>query len=550
MLLDVRPDHMRVVLSVLRTFVPNAEVFAFGSRAKWNAKDSSDLDLCVRAGHPLGFGLMGDLLDAFSESSLPYKVDVVDWETISPSFRKIIEKDKVLIYSNDDEQASGLMATEYGQLSTSLSRSKLEDLCEKGGVQTGPFGSQLHKDDYVDDGIPIITVEHLGENRLVHENLPRVSTDDYQRLSKYRLKQGDIVFSRVGSVDRRAIVQQQEDGWLFSGRCLRVRPNPEKIDSTWLSYFFGLPSFKEYIRSIAVGATMPSLNTKILSDVPIYFPILAEQQEIGRILSALDDKVALLRETNKTLEALAQALFKSWFVDFDPVRAKSEGREPEGVPPEIAEFFPSEFETAKLGEIPRGWEVKPVYDLAEYINGAAYKAFSPNSDKRGFPIIKIAELKSGITSQTAYSDVAMPEKYSLETGDILFSWSGNPDTSIDTFVWHYGRAWLNQHIFKVVVNRTAERSFVLQSLKYLRPVFAEIARNKQTTGLGHVTVADMKRLLVVQPDDAVLFAFGELADPIHARIFENELEAITLAELRDALLLKLMAGSLRIETAN
>ena len=141
----------------------------------------------------------------------------------------------------------------------------------------------------------------------------------------------------------------------------------------------------------------------------------------------------------------------------------------------------------------------PLYDLATYINGAAYKAFQPNLERRSHPIIKIAELKAGVTEQTAYSDVEMPEKYKISPKDILFSWSGNPDTSIDTFVWSYDSAWLNQHIFRVVPNQPNERTFLLLLLKHLRPVFAELARNKQTTGLGHVTVANLKQLYVIYP---------------------------------------------------
>lgn len=164
---------------------------------------------------------------------------------------------------------SDTQLTPYGAISALLNGSRLGDLCLADGVQTGPFGSQLHQEDYVTDGTPIITVEHLGDNRIIHQDLPCVSDADRQRLAKYSLRTGDIVFSRVGSVDRRAIVREAENGWLFSGRCLRVRPDPEKLDSQWLSYFFGLPAFKQYIRGIAVGATMPSINTKILSDVPI-----------------------------------------------------------------------------------------------------------------------------------------------------------------------------------------------------------------------------------------------------------------------------------------
>jgi type I restriction enzyme S subunit len=138
----------------------------------------------------------------------------------------------------------------------------------------------------------------------------------------------------------------------------------------------------------------------------------------------------------------------------------------------------------------------------------------------------------------------MPEKYRLRTGDILFSWSGNPDTSIDTFVWSHGAAWLNQHIFRVDPHHDEERSFVLATLKYLRPVFAEIARNKQTTGLGHVTAGDMQRLLIVKPDAPVLSAWDHQADPLFGAIFRNTMEAQTLAAIRDTFLPKLLSGEL------
>ncbi len=213
--------------------------------------------------------------------------------------------------------------TEYGKMESSLSRDRLADICvDKIGVQTGPFGSQLHQEDYVEVGSPIITVEHLGDNRILHENMPCVTDDDKNRLSKYHLKSGDVVFSRVGSVDRRALVRDAEDGWLFSGRCLRVRADKNKIDPVYLSYFFGLETFKNYIRSIAVGATMPSINTKILSDVPIYYPQLDRQKEIANVLYSIDEKIELNRQINQSLEQIAQAIFKSWFVDFDPVKAK------------------------------------------------------------------------------------------------------------------------------------------------------------------------------------------------------------------------------------
>lgn len=163
----------------------------------------------------------------------------------------------------------------------------LRDIAE---IQTGPFGSQLHKDDYVDVGTPIVTVEHLGCRVFSKQNLPMVSDTDKSRLSKYVLKKGDIVFSRVGSVDRCSFVDQKHDGWMFSGRCLRVRPS-EEVDSLFLYYFFCLNTTKEFVRSIAVGATMPSINTKLLGEVEVVCPQIEEQRKIADILSKIDDKI-------------------------------------------------------------------------------------------------------------------------------------------------------------------------------------------------------------------------------------------------------------------
>jgi len=188
---------------------------------------------------------------------------------------------------------------------------KLEEIAE---VQTGPFGSQLHMSDYKKEGTPIITVEHLDENRIIHKNLPLVGDEDKNRLKKYTLKEGDIVFSRVGSVDRCAYVSAKEDDWMFSGRLLRVRTN-NKVDSRFLSFYFNQESFKEYIRRIAVGATMPSINTTILSEVEIVLPPLKEQYEIAELLSSLDDKIDLLNHQNKILDQLAETLFRQWFVE-------------------------------------------------------------------------------------------------------------------------------------------------------------------------------------------------------------------------------------------
>ena len=211
---------------------------------------------------------------------------------------------------------------------------KLSDIAE---VQTGPFGSQLHNEDYVTVGTPIVTVEHLGNRRFSKQNLPLVSDNDKKRLTKYFLQVGDIVFSRVGSVDRCSYVTSDENGWLFSGRCLRVRCY-NNCYPLFLYYYFCNESIKQYIKSIAVGATMPSINTKLMADIPVLLPNINQQKCIADILSSLDDKIEQNRRINENLEQQAQALFKSWFVDFEP-------------------FKDGKFVDSEFGKVPEGWKV-------------------------------------------------------------------------------------------------------------------------------------------------------------------------------------------------
>ena len=318
----------------------------------------------------------------------------------------------------------------------------------------------------------------------------------------------------------------------------------ETVDPHWA--YFAVKNLD--ISTLASGTGVPSLSRDDFYREEVALPPLSEQKIIAHILGTLDDKIELNQKMSQTLEEIAKAIFKSWFMDFDPVRAKAEGR-PAGLPPEINDLFPDELVGSEIGEIPKGWALKPIYELANFINGAAYKKFEPNKEGLGLPIIKIAELKSGVSEQTGFSTVDMGEKYLIRQKDILFSWSGNPDTSIDTFVWHRDDAWLNQHIFKVVPNDDVPRSFLLQLLRSKKPIFTEIARNKQTTGLGHVTVKDLKEMQIALPDLGLFNSALKTLEAVQERVFLCERENLILAELRDTLLPKLISGELRIPDA-
>ena len=188
------------------------------------------------------------------------------------------------------------------------------NLGEISDIKTGPFGSTLHQEDYVDIGTPIITVEHLGEIEITNQNLPLVSDADKIRLKSYLLKTGDLAFSRVGSVDRCAIVTEKENGWLFSGRILRVRPNNELIDSKNLMYALKTEDAQYRIRSVAVGQTMPSLNTEILKNFPIILSnSKKEQTKIASFLSVVDEKISQLTKKHKLLSQYKQGMMQKLF---------------------------------------------------------------------------------------------------------------------------------------------------------------------------------------------------------------------------------------------
>lgn len=178
-------------------------------------------------------------------------------------------------------------------------------------VKTGPFGSALHEKDYVVDGTPIITVEHLGERGVTYRNLPMVSDSDKVRLKSYQLKKNDIVFSRVGSIDRNALIRENESGWLFSGRLLRVKLKSDKYVASFFSHQFHTAPFKKRIIEVAVGQTMPSLNTKILKGILVVVPrVTKEQTAIATILSDMDEEIQALQQRLSKTRQIKQGMMQ------------------------------------------------------------------------------------------------------------------------------------------------------------------------------------------------------------------------------------------------
>ncbi|WP_297672825.1 restriction endonuclease subunit S [Slackia sp.] len=185
-------------------------------------------------------------------------------------------------------------------------------LADVADIQTGPFGSQLHKEDYSDIGIPIVTVEHLGERAFSEQNLPLVHEEDANRLSKYRMKPGDIIFSRVGSVDRCSFADRSNDGWLFSGRCLRIRSHGE-YDPEFLYYYLSSNNVRRFIRNIAVGATMPSINTTLMGEIPIPPTDPRVQSRVASVGTAIDKKISINNRVNGYLDEFCNTIYQDFF---------------------------------------------------------------------------------------------------------------------------------------------------------------------------------------------------------------------------------------------
>lgn len=401
---------------------------------------------------------------------------------------------------------------------------KLSDIAE---VQTGPFGSQLHSEDYVEEGTPIVTVEHLGNRRFTIQNLPFVSNEDRERLSKYSLREGDIVFSRVGAVDRCSYVTSDENGWLFSGRCLRVRCHHE-CDALYLYYYFCSDSVKEYVRSKAVGATMLSLNTDLMLEIPIQFPQIKLQKEIAKTLSFLDSKIELNRQINDNLEAMAKQLYDYWFVQFD--FPNEEGK------PYKSSGGAMVWNEKLKREIPQGWSGVSLKDLAltsrnaiTPVENEVYQHFSiPSFDACGsYSLDNGSDIKS--------------DKFVLQKGQLLVS-KLNP--WFNRVVWvPKGTNMIGSTEFVVLnPNNESESGYIYSVIK--SPKFIAYC-SQAATGTSHSqrrVSPDVLMAFKVGYEQGVVQKYGCLIEKIQKQQAELLSEIAILTKQRDELLPLLMNG--------
>jgi type I restriction enzyme S subunit len=390
----------------------------------------------------------------------------------------------------------------------------LGKLCASGdgGIQTGPFGSQLHAYDYVLSGIPSVMPQNIGDNKVLEDNIARISEEDADRLARYRLQGGDIVYSRRGDVERRAFIYEHQDGWLCGTGCLRVRIG-DAANSRFMSYYLGSPEARSWIVRHAVGATMPNLNTSILSALPIKIPSIVDQHAIANLLGTLDDKIAINDRVGSAYERILALHFNQLGIDVDPAERMGVTAS------KLVEFNPP---------VPPPDREDAVYlDMASLPTSTArVQEWSRRMPKSGTRFTNGDVVMARIT----------PCLENGKTAFIDFMDEGEIGVGSTEFIVMRPRDTVPDHV----------PYFLARSER-----FREIAiRNMVgSSGRQRVAAVQLADVALSQPDETALADFGEQASAGFAHMKSLGAESAVLAQLRDTLLPKLMSGELRVKDA-
>ncbi len=408
------------------------------------------------------------------------------------------------------------------------------------GFVDGPFGSNLPASDYVEHGIPVIrgTNLSLGVTRFSAKDFAFVSLETAERLSRSEVLPGDIVFTKKGTIGQTGIVPEDSpyERYILSSNQMRLRVDKSRANPLFVYYYV---SQKESVDKVIRDSTItgvPKTNLTYFREFPVRLPVRQEQDAIVSIIGALDDKIELNRQTNETLEALARAIFKDWFVDFGPTRAKAEGGEPY-LAPDLWDLFPDALDD---DDKPEGWETRSVYEFANVVYGAPFSSKQFNTQQLGLPLIRIRDLAThepGVCTEQKH-----PKGHIIEPGDIVVGMDGE----FRLHIWKGPRSWLNQRVCHFEPLSSAPTSFLAEALKEPLACFE---RGKVGTTVIHLGKSDIDTFELIHPGEEILLAFSELVEPLLRRTVESSLESRTLAQTRDLLLPRLMSGEIRLRDA-
>ena len=401
-------------------------------------------------------------------------------------------------------------------------------------------------------GLSVINVKNLYQSRYVSINdLDEIKLGTLSNPNSVAVQKGDILFARssvkASGAGQAAMVNSYKDGTIFSGFIIRFRLNQHnQIIPEYLNYLVRSPEYREILTRIGTGTSITNLTQEQLSQLSIKLPPLPEQKAIASILSSLDDKIELNQQMNQTLEAMARAIFKSWFVDFEPVRAKMEGKQPVGMDTATANLFPDSFEESELGLIPKGWSVKRIDEVVN---------LNCNSIKKNYlyetiEYIDISSVTVGRLEETTtyqLSNAPSRAKRLVSHGDTI--WSGvRPNRKSYLF------------IHNPLPNLVVSTGFIVLTPKLIPPSYLYswvttedfvyyLTLNADGSAYPAVRVNHFAEALILIPPDNILQTFEKNVSVFHDKISNNQNESRTLANIRDTLLPKLMSGEIRVKEA-
>lgn len=417
--------------------------------------------------------------------------------------------------------------------------STLGDLVKAGGgtIHTGPFGSQLHAEDYVAQGIPCIMPANMKGNRVDISNIAYISDEDAQRLSKYLVKVGDIVYSRRGNVTLKALIRKNEAGYFCGTGCLLLRPG-NLLDPDYLTYYLSTPKIQSWIISQSIGATMPNINTGILARIPFSGPEKAIQEKISSVLRAIDDKIALNNRINAELEAMAKTLYDYWFVQFDFPDANGKPYKTSG--------GKMEYNVTLKREIPAGWCASNILPLADLLGGGTPTKTNHEYWNGSIPFFTPTDSDKNIYSLNTQDSIT---EFGLKNSSTrLFE----KNTIFITARGSVGRLALNAVPMAMNQSCYALRAKQGSSFAYLYFLTKELIHHLEVKATGSVFNSivsnDIEYTNLALPDDIGLIEkYAKKTEPAFTKIELLTKENQQLISLRDWLLPLLMNGQVTVK---
>ena len=395
-------------------------------------------------------------------------------------------------------------------------------------------------------GFPLVTGKAIKERNIDFSVTYNISDEDHKKvIERSRAERDDILFANIGN-SIGDLVRVQTDKEFSIKNVALFKPDLTLINPRFLEYFLLSEIVQNFIKGSTRGSAQPFIGLGTLRGFPIALPPMEEQINIGNILGALDDRITLLRETNTTLEAIAQALFKSWFVDFDPVHAKQQGREPEGMDANTAARFPDSFEESELGLVPMGWRVGTIGENTSYLS----RGVSPKYLEEGGVLVinqkcirdYILDLSKARRHDPAQRKIDGRE---LSVGDILINSTGVGTLGRVAQVLYSDETMIvDSHVTMMRVNDDLTWNFLGLSMMQRQAEIEDMGEG--STGQTELSRSKLAALKLIVPSKEILCAFDNIVLPLRKKFATNLKQAQTLANLRDTLLPRLISGQLRL----